>query len=350
MCAGGEPNLRYLLINPFCPSSINGINSYFVSAQRVLSSRYDVITFSNDLDEDLNTFRHSVVRFLESNFNKEQVIVEAPETRAATLLVDETWNVHVRLHCPMAVAQKYCGMPIDYARFSDELRAIGKARTVSSPSYGMVRELAEHLDLSKLVINKNPIALKPKFIPQANRDLDVLYMGRFDHLKGQDLLSLILKALPRIYSISIVGKGAEAFGDVGNVVLCREHINDDSRFNILSRAKVVLVPSRFENCSMVILEALAAGVRVVAWDVGGNSEFPDRLVRTVRPWSIEEFSTTIVQEIKDHTVDAHEFSTAIAKINQDYLSGIESVVNRSDTMIPYQSLFSSSGASKLLHL
>ncbi|WP_139502108.1 glycosyltransferase family 4 protein, partial [Escherichia coli] len=46
----------------------------------------------------------------------------------------------------------------------------------------------------------------------------------------------------------------------------------DKRFELVKKAKCLIMPSQFENCSMVILESLACHVPVVAWDVGGNAE------------------------------------------------------------------------------
>src|SRR6185295_16092813 len=41
--------------------------------------------------------------------------------------------------------------------------------------------------------------------------------------------------------------------------------------------------SRFENCSMMVLESLAAGTVVAGWDVGGHAEIADaRFIRLVR--------------------------------------------------------------------
>ena len=127
----------YLLVNPFPPVPRNGVNSYYQSALSSLSGHFNICGFSNLTDEGLGEFRETLARYLAANFSRDDVIIEAPDTRAATLGLFG-WKVHVRLHCPMRVAQKYAQLDIDEARFSDELHAIKMASVVSSPSHAMI--------------------------------------------------------------------------------------------------------------------------------------------------------------------------------------------------------------------
>jgi glycosyltransferase involved in cell wall biosynthesis len=227
----------------------------------------------------------------------------------------------------MGVAQKYAALDIDEARFSDELHAIKMASVVSSPSYGMINELRNRIDLRHAIVNKNPISIAPKSLGEAHRDIDVLYMGRFDVLKGVNVIADILTRLPRHFRVGLVGKGATGFAPPTsiNVVLRAEHIDSEERYSVIARSRSVIVPSKFENCSMMILEALAHCVPIVAWDVGGNAEIPADVVKTVRYLDFRSFASAVVETVS-RPLPTHRFEAVVAYLNHDFLNGISAIV------------------------
>jgi glycosyltransferase involved in cell wall biosynthesis len=107
------------------------------------------------------------------------------------------------------------------------------------------------------------------------------YVGRLTHLKGVDLLAAAFHEISSIVpnaKLLIVGNGAEA-GYIGSVLAKevsqgRVHIERDvehERLPYWYRAMDVLVmPSRYENFSNAMLEAMSCGVPFVASDIGGN--------------------------------------------------------------------------------
>ncbi len=110
------------------------------------------------------------------------------------------------------------------------------------------------------------------------------YVGRFTHLKGVDLLALafrdFFKSVPHA-RLLMVGSGEEE--EALRSILANEladgivHIEsgvDHERLPSWYRTMDLLVmPSRYENFSNAILEALACGVPFLASDVGGNRVF-----------------------------------------------------------------------------
>ncbi|RMD86290.1 MAG: glycosyltransferase family 1 protein, partial [Calditrichaeota bacterium] len=122
--------------------------------------------------------------------------------------------------------------------------------------------------LSELLINKNGY-------------LWVGAIGSLRPVKGYDLL---IKAIPNIVTefpyarFMIVGDGPsrsylETLAtkiDVANYVTFLGRQKKDS--SIISKFDIVVVPSRSEGISNVILEAMRAAKPVVATNVGGNSE------------------------------------------------------------------------------
>jgi glycosyltransferase involved in cell wall biosynthesis len=118
------------------------------------------------------------------------------------------------------------------------------------------------------------------------RDKVLGYVGRLSHLKGVDLLVSAFRELSVTVPdarLLIVGQG-ELRNSICSVIANdlargRAHIEGDVDHVKLSewyRAMDLLVmPSRYENFSNAILEAMACGVPFLASDIGGNRSLAD---------------------------------------------------------------------------
>jgi glycosyltransferase involved in cell wall biosynthesis len=107
------------------------------------------------------------------------------------------------------------------------------------------------------------------------------YVGRLTHLKGVDLLASafheIARVLPSV-KLLILGSGAEErfirATLAEEIAHARAHIESDVDHDKISdwyRAMDLLVmPSRYENFSNTMLEAMACGIPFLASGVGGN--------------------------------------------------------------------------------
>jgi len=335
--------MKYLLINPFDPQVGNGVNAYYQSLKACLEQELELVEFTNDKNASISLFRKKVLAFVEKNFDRHDVIIEAPETKSATLLLDRGYKTHVRLHAPLAICQKYEGTPINQARFSAELRVIAQAAVVSSPSYALVREIANHLVTSEFVVNKNPILKIMPFIPKVQRQYDAIFMGRFHVLKGAQYLNAVLALLPQDYKVALIGPGAQKFQPENpeKIAFVSDHIAGDQRFDLLADAKVCLVPSLFENCSMMILEAIAAGVPVVAWRRGGNGEFPADIVKTVEFDQINTYAAAVIDAVDGVEISKPRVDEVVSAINADFVAGVRNVIDRlsNQATIVYRSRF-----------
>jgi len=107
------------------------------------------------------------------------------------------------------------------------------------------------------------------------------YVGRLSHLKGVDLLAAAFRELSQKTSdvrLLIIGSGAEekSIRSVLAKQLAKGHVHiepdlDHSQLAERYRAMDLLVmPSRYENFSNALLEAMACGVPFLASGVGGN--------------------------------------------------------------------------------
>lgn len=116
----------------------------------------------------------------------------------------------------------------------------------------------------------------PQLGPEAT---DLLFVGELRQLKGVDVLLRALAAVRRSrdVTLTIVGEGADraALATLGNEL----GLGDAARFvgakparEAFELGRCMVVPSRKESLPYVVLEAAAAGMPLIATDVGGIGE------------------------------------------------------------------------------
>ncbi len=142
-------------------------------------------------------------------------------------------------------------------------------RTIGTPKAGLVRCVFNGVTATEF----DSVTLAPDAT-------DVAYVGEFRHIKGADLLIEAvarLRAAGRLVTLTLAGDGeelgalkalverhglAEAVRFVGHV---------KARFGF-SKGKLLVIPSRGDSMPYVVIEAGAAGIPMVAADVGGIPE------------------------------------------------------------------------------
>jgi len=145
--------------------------------------------------------------------------------------------------------------------------------------------------------------------------MSIRYCGRLDNSKGVDIL---IKAFAKIYQknknvvLGIAGKGSEE----GNIkaVVREEKLEDVVKFlgflseyqaatKFISDAYCLVVPSRTDNFPTVILEALSAGVPVIATRVGGVTEMIEdgKEGYLVESENVEALADAITRMVEDTT-------------------------------------------------
>lgn len=119
----------------------------------------------------------------------------------------------------------------------------------------------------------DPIALAPDAT-------DVCYVGEFRHIKGADLLVdaiARLRTKGRRVTLTLGGDGEETEAlkaqvarlDLGAAVRFIGHVKARNGF---AQGRLLVVPSRGDSMPYVVIEAAAAGVPMIAADVGGIPE------------------------------------------------------------------------------
>jgi glycosyltransferase involved in cell wall biosynthesis len=151
------------------------------------------------------------------------------------------------------------------------------------------------------------VILKPNFVddpgPRANRPSEseqVLFVGRLSPEKGiLELLDGWRRASPRDLRLLVIGDGplmseARAHLD-GSIRLLGRLPKGEVRQQMLSSRALVLPSRAYEVQPLVLLEALAAGLPVLASDLGGNPEVLASLGAEwlVAPGRIEDWSRAL---------------------------------------------------------
>ena len=117
-------------------------------------------------------------------------------------------------------------------------------------------------------------------IVKADDSTDVVYVGEFRHIKGADLLIdavARLRADGRPVTLTLAGDGEETANlkaqverlGLGDAVRFIGHVK--ARYGF-SKGSLLVVPSRGDSMPYVVIEAAAAGIPMVAANVGGIPE------------------------------------------------------------------------------
>jgi glycosyltransferase involved in cell wall biosynthesis len=117
-------------------------------------------------------------------------------------------------------------------------------------------------------------------VARAEDASDVVYVGEFRHIKGADLLVdavARLHADGKLVTLTLAGDGEETAALKAQVD--RKGLTHSVRFlghvkarHGFSKGKVLVVPSRGDSMPYVVIEAGAAGIPMIAADIGGIPE------------------------------------------------------------------------------
>lgn len=203
--------------------------------------------------------------------------------------------------------------------------------TIIAPSRWMKNCVEESALLGHQRVVQIPYTLPPEiFYPREkaamrkklNLPLDkkIVAFGAFDirsHIKGGDLLH---EALPKIKreDVEFVVFG---LGDSQDIAGIKTHgmgfVHDEQKLaDIYSAADVTVVPSRQDNLPNLVLESIACGTPVVAFDIGG---MPDMIQHKYNGYLAEAFDTDDlakgIAEVLDATADLSAQSRAYFEAN-----------------------------------
>lgn len=189
------------------------------------------------------------------------------------------------------------------------------------------RVYEERVGETSVPIRVIPNGLRPDdFAPHAPAQdaADFLYIGELRELKGVDVL---LKALSKLnayktVTAAIVGSGPDA----EHLEAMATHLRLGSRVRFsgpmpahaaLSKGRCLVVPSRAESFPYVVLEAGAAGMPLVATNVGGIPEIvAGTRIRLIPPGDVAALTATmhrVLEKPDAALLDAKELRAAVQR-------------------------------------
>lgn len=139
----------------------------------------------------------------------------------------------------------------------------------------------------------------------------LLFVGRLNmQHKGLDYLVLIIKEVLKVYSdveLTIVGDGPDkdALKNLifdnnleSNIKLIGQSSNVKKYYQ---ESNIVLVPSRWEGFGVVLVEAMACGTPVIAYENKGPNEIISNNIDgiLIKQYDVEKFSAAIIELLSD---------------------------------------------------
>lgn len=152
----------------------------------------------------------------------------------------------------------------------------------------------------------------------------VLYVGRHEVWKRIDLAIKAMVKITKAYpDIRLVVRGpfsphtedlkelAKRLGLEKKVIFSEEKGNQEEVRDLYFNAAVYIFPSKKEDFGIVIIEAMGAGVPVVAWNSGGPTDIilDGETGFLAKPFSLADFSQKVVKILKDRGL-RHRMSLA----------------------------------------
>jgi glycosyltransferase involved in cell wall biosynthesis len=196
----------------------------------------------------------------------------------------KTFNIFHATHMGFAERIKdavplsqYLEWKLLWGGFSEAVSGFGRTKIAVSES---VRdELAEHYGFSDAVVVPNGVdthvfSKQDKALSRIKLGIPEdsfvgLYVGRWDILKGSDILERIMATMRDVEWIVVLGTGSDKNKvPAGKGVHCIDQVQHEYMSGIYSAADFLLFPSRYEGFGYVIIEAMACELPVITTDVG----------------------------------------------------------------------------------
>lgn len=178
----------------------------------------------------------------------------------------------------------------------------------------------------------NPVLLPPASEWAARRHGAVLSLGRLGAQKGSfDLLAAAARVAPQVEELELrlggdgeldaVRARAAQLGLAGQVQVLG-WVSGEGKQQQLALARLFALPSYFEGLPMSVLEAMAAGLPVLATSVGGIPEAVADGVEgfLVQPGDVDALATRLAQLLQDEALARRMGEAARRKVESTFSS------------------------------
>jgi len=148
---------------------------------------------------------------------------------------------------------------------------------------------------------------KADALPPQEKIYDVAWTGRVHQQKGIDdllaTLAFLKRQLPDFRAViignvrTVLEPRIATLGLKANVHFTG-YVNETDKFRLLKSSRVFLMPSKYESWGIVIGEALACGVPVVAYELEAYRPVFGSLLQYVAPFNLTAFQTTALAVVR----------------------------------------------------
>lgn len=168
-----------------------------------------------------------------------------------------------------------------FMRFFDKYICLSKSEIPFLEKFGVKKEKVSVIPNAlpdSMFIKGNPKKYQDRFnISKSNWSMVVLYLGRISMRKGIQNLKYSIKSLPDILFLiagpddGYLGYLQRLFKSYKNVIFLGPIERSETR-DVYSLADVFVAPSLYEPFGIVIIEAMAQGLPVLATKIGGPAD------------------------------------------------------------------------------
>jgi len=196
-----------------------------------------------------------------------------------------------------------------------------------------VRKDAIHLGIAEERLTLIPNAVPDEIIratPLEPSKNVILCYGNFYPIKGQDLLirAYARSQASRDHKLMLVGRGNPTFLEeckrlaatlgVEDKVLFSQFLPWDRLIEEIPSSKVCVFPSRFENASTAILEAMSLGRPIIATSNGGTEDYAEdqKEALLINPLKIDDLSEALDKVCYDQKLRERLGANAVVRAKQ----------------------------------
>jgi glycosyltransferase involved in cell wall biosynthesis len=196
-----------------------------------------------------------------------------------------------------------------------------------------------------LVLVSNGVDLKqPAAVPDQKKVYDAAWVGRVHKQKGiedlvatlgflsreiKDFRAILVGDLKKMLAPQIAAAG------LASKVEFSGYVSEAEKFRLLKSSRLFLMPSRYESWGIVIGEALATGLPVVAYELDAYRPVFGDLLRYVPAFDLEAFKRAAADEIQkartgQRTLDRAKLARFIEEnswdaVGQRFLAAVQSL-------------------------
>jgi glycogen synthase len=273
-------------------------------------------------------------------------IVEIPEYNglAHEFTGSLPFPVIIHFHTPTVVVDFYNHTKITVSRkirYAFEKNALSNAIAFRSPSNALADEVSKlyHIKRENISVIRYPFDTAD--IDKINKEhsyskIDILFAGRLERRKGAELLVSSIKKIVNLDNrIRFTLAGEQSSGDMGNYRDAIErNLDRNERMRVFflgpvkredlevlyCRSDILCFPSIFENMPYTVIEAMAAGLPVIASNRGGLTEIIKNNQNGLlfNPDNIDEFVACVKNIVDNHSLIESISKNAYDTIKQEF--------------------------------